>query len=70
MTAAHQWPGQGDDGQIVDETLEHRVAARPNDAVENGIAGADGGDEFLRREPRQEYAMVGGVQAERRKGAL
>ena len=54
----------------MDEALEHRVAARPADAVEHGIAGADGGNEFLRLEPRQENAMVGGIQAERRKGAL
>src|SRR5580693_9058521 len=54
----------------MDEALEHRITARPADTVEDGIAGADGGDELLRREPRQEYAMVGGVQAESREGAL
>src|ERR1700730_18514609 len=54
----------------MDEALEHRITARPADAVEHGIAGADGSDELLRLEPRQENAMVGGVQAERRKGAL
>src|SRR5580704_17447127 len=54
----------------MDETLEHRVATRPADAVENGVAGADGGNEFLRLEPRQENAMLGGIQAERREGAL
>ena len=62
--------GQSHDGQIVDEALERGVAARPADAVEHDVAGADGGDEFLRLKPRQENAMVGGVQAERREGAL
>lgn len=52
------------------EALQRGVAARPTDAVERGIAQADGDDEAIAVKPRQDHATIRAVQAVRRKRAL
>ena len=59
----------GDDRQIVRQAFQRRVAARPADAVEEHVAAADGGDELVPAQPRQEYAMIGRLEADARRPA-
>ena len=58
VTAAHEGPRKCDDGQIVGEALQGRIATRPSDTIENDVAQTDCGDELPLCETRKEYGVL------------
>ncbi len=70
MPAAHKVAAHGDHRQIMGEALEHGIAPRPTEAIDEDVGLTDCGNEPLSIEPRQHHAMVLRPQPDRVEGPV
>ena len=70
MTASHERPGDGNDGQIVKQAFKSRVTTGPIDTIEKDVALTSCRKEIVLIEARQEPAVVVGFQTPCPKGPI
>ena len=62
MTASHERPRHGNDGQIVEQAFQSRITTGPTDTIEKDVALTARRDELVLIEARQERAVVVGLR--------